>query len=273
MDAFEGRTAVVTGAASGMGRAFAERFGALGMNVVLADVEEPRLNEVAGNMRESGSNVLPVVTDVGSEASIDSLAAKAFDTFGAVHVLCNNAGVGGGGPMHELTTKDWKWVLDVNLWGVIHGIRAFLPTMLESGEEGHIVNTASMAGMISGPMMGPYNATKFAVVAISETLAAEMALVGSQIGVSVLCPGFVNTDIMDSARNRPAELAGRQYEGDPEQRAAFKALLESGRQPHEVALMVEDAIRNRRPYIFTDRQFLPPLEARFQTIVDHFPAE
>ena len=271
METFEGRTAVVTGAASGMGRAFAERFGALGMNVVLADVEEPRLNEVAGNMRESGSNVLPVVTDVGSGDSVDALAAKAFDTFGAVHVLCNNAGVGGGGPIAELTTKDWKWVLDVNLWGVIHGIRAFLPTMLSSGEEGHIVNTASMAGMMSGPMMGPYNATKFAVVAISETLHAEMTMEGGRIGVSVLCPGFVNTDIMDSARNRPAELAGRQAAPDPEQRAAFKSLLESGKQPDEVALMVEAAIRAKQLHIFTDRQFLPAFEERVQRIVASFP--
>ena len=273
MDTFEGRTAVVTGAASGMGRAFAERFGALGMNVVLADVEEPRLVEVAASMREDGVEVLPVVTDVADGASIDALAAKAFDTFGAVHVLCNNAGVGGGGPMAELTTNDWQWVIGVNLWGVIHGIRAFLPTMLASGEEGHIVNTASMAGMIAGPMMGPYNATKFAVVAISETLNAELALTGGKIGVSVLCPGFVNTDITTSARNRPASLSGRDFTPDPEQAASFKALLEAGRQPAEVALMVEAAIRERRLHIFTDREFLPVFETRVQGIVDAFPAE
>jgi NAD(P)-dependent dehydrogenase (short-subunit alcohol dehydrogenase family) len=127
--------------------------------------------------------------------------------------------------------------------------------------------------MISGPMMGPYNATKFAVVAITETLNAELAMTDGKIGASVLCPGFVNTDIMDSARNRPAELAGRQYDPDPAQRAAFKQLLESGKQPFEVALMVEDAIRNRKPYIFTDRQFLPPFQERVQRIVDAFPAE
>jgi NAD(P)-dependent dehydrogenase (short-subunit alcohol dehydrogenase family) len=271
METFEGRTAVVTGAASGMGRAFAERFGALGMNVVLADVEEPRLAEAAGQMRESGSNVLPVVTDVASGEAIDALAAKAFDTFGAVHVLCNNAGVGGGGPMHELTTNDWQWVIGVNLWGVIHGIRAFLPTMLASGEEGHIVNTASMAGMIAGPMMGPYNATKFAVVAITETLNAELSLMDADVSASVLCPGFVNTDIMTSGRNRPAELAGRDTNATPDQAAAFKAMLESGKQPAEVALMVEDAIRNKRPYIFTDREFLPTFEARVANIVSHFP--
>jgi NAD(P)-dependent dehydrogenase (short-subunit alcohol dehydrogenase family) len=272
MNEFEGRTAVVTGAASGMGRAFAERFGQLGMNVVLADVEEPRLVEVAGQMRESGSNVVPVVTDVSSGESIDALAAKAFDTFGNVHVLCNNAGVGGGGPIAELTTNDWQWVLGVNLWGVIHGLRAFLPTMIENGEEGHIVNTASMAGMIAGPMMGPYNATKFAVVAISETLSAELAGTAPQIGVSVLCPGLVNTDIITSDRNRPKDLAGgRQTPVDPDARAAFGAMLAGGKQPAEVALMVERAIRDRALHIFTDSQFLPIFEDRVQRIVAAFP--
>jgi NAD(P)-dependent dehydrogenase (short-subunit alcohol dehydrogenase family) len=271
MNEFEGRTAVVTGAASGMGRAFAERFGQLGMNVVLADVEEPRLVEVAGQMRESGSNVVPVVTDVSSGESIDALAAKAFDTFGNVHVLCNNAGVGGGGPIAELTTNDWQWVLGVNLWGVIHGLRAFLPTMIENGEEGHIVNTASMAGMIAGPMMGPYNATKFAVVAISETLSAELAATAPQIGVSVLCPGLVNTDIITSDRNRPKDLAGRQTPVDPAAREAFGAMLAGGKQPAEVALMVERAIRDRALHIFTDRDFLPILEDRVQRIVAAFP--
>ncbi|MEA3056806.1 MAG: hypothetical protein QOD30_2238 [Actinomycetota bacterium] len=271
METFEGRTAVVTGAASGMGRAFAERFGALGMKVVLADVEEPRLAEVAASMREDGIEVLPVVTDVADGSSIDALAAKAFDTFGAVHVLCNNAGVGGGGPIAELTTNDWQWVLGVNLWGVIHGLRAFLPTMLASGEEGHIVNTASMAGMIAGPMMGPYNATKFAVVAISETLHAELTGSGANVSVSVLCPGFVNTDITTSTRNRPAHLAGRDLAIDPEQQAIFKQLLASGKQPPEVALMVEAAIRAKQLHIFTDDQFLPPFQARVQTIVDSFP--
>jgi NAD(P)-dependent dehydrogenase (short-subunit alcohol dehydrogenase family) len=252
-----------------MGRAFAERFGALGMKVVLADVEEPRLAEVAASMREDGVEVLSVVTDVADGASIDALAAKAFDTYGAVHVLCNNAGVGGGGPIAELTTNDWQWVLGVNLWGVIHGLRAFLPTMLASGEEGHIVNTASMAGMIAGPMMGPYNATKFAVVAITETLHAE--LTGTNIGASVLCPGFVNTDITTSSRNRPAHLTGRDFTPDPDAAAMFKQMLESGKQPAEVALMVEDAIRTKRLHIFTDDQFLPPFQMRVQTIVDSFP--
>jgi NAD(P)-dependent dehydrogenase (short-subunit alcohol dehydrogenase family) len=272
MELTEGQTAVVTGAASGMGRAFAERFGALGLNVVLADVEEPRLVEVAGQMRESGIKVLPVVTDVADGAAMDALAAKAFDEFGAVNVLCLNAGVGGGGPIAELTTNDWEWVLGVNLWGVIHGLRAFLPTMIASGEPGHIVNTASMAGMLAGPMMGPYNATKFAVVAISETLKAEMEMTGAKIGVSVLCPGFVNTDIMDSGRNRPASLAGRELPVDEERRAGFKAMLENGRQPAEVAAMVERGIRENRLHIFTDEAMGALFEARAQSIMESFRA-
>jgi NADP-dependent 3-hydroxy acid dehydrogenase YdfG len=271
METFEGRTAVVTGAASGIGRALAERFAALGMNVVLADVEEPRLAETAAHLRESGANVLPVVTDVGSGDSVDALAAKAFDTYGAVHVLCNNAGVGGGGPIAALTTNDWKWVLDVNLWGVIHGIRAFLPTMVASGEEGHIVNTGSIAGMITAPGLGAYGATKFAVVAISETLHAELTLADSRVGVSVLCPGMVNTNIDTADRNRPPHLRGASLEPTPAERADFKARLEAGMQPAQVALLVEDGIRNRRPYIFTGREFLPIFEARVRTIIDAFP--
>jgi NAD(P)-dependent dehydrogenase (short-subunit alcohol dehydrogenase family) len=270
MELTEGQTAVVTGAASGMGRAFAERFGALGLNVVLADVEEPRLVEVAGQMRESGVRVTPVVTDVADEAAWDSLAAKVFDEYGAVNVLCLNAGVGGGGPIHELTTNDWQWVLGVNLWGVIHGLRAFLPTMITSGEPGHVVSTASMAGMLAGPMMGPYNATKFAVVAIMETMRAEMEMLGTNISCSVLCPGFVNTDIMDSGRNRPSSLPGREMPVDEERRAGFKAMLESGRQPDEVARMVERGIRENRLHIFTDEGMGALFEARAHAIIDEF---
>ena len=272
METFEGRTAVVTGAASGIGRGLAERFAALGMNVVLADVEEPRLAEAAARMRESNANVLPVVTDVASGESIDALAAKAFDTFGAVHVLCNNAGVGGGGPIAELTTNDWKWVLDVNLWGVIHGIRAFLPTMVQTGEEGHIVNTASIAGMITAPGLGAYHASKFGVVAISETLHDELTLADSRIGVSVLCPGMVNTNIDSADRNRPADLRGASLQPTPAERADFKARLEAGMQPSQVARLVEDGIRNRKRYIFTGREFLPAFEARVRTIIDAFPS-
>jgi NAD(P)-dependent dehydrogenase (short-subunit alcohol dehydrogenase family) len=269
MELEAGQTAVVTGAASGMGRAFAERFGKLGMNVVLADVEEPRLVEVAATMREDGSTVLPVVADVAAEAAMDDLAAKAFDEFGKVNVVCLNAGVGGGGPIAELGTKDWEWVLGVNLWGVIHGLRAFLPTMLQSGEPGHIVSTASMAGMMAGPMMGPYNATKFAVVAIMETLRAELEMTGANVSCSVLCPGFVNTDIMNSSRNRPAELAGH---ADPEAPAEMAEMIkqrfETATPPSRVAEIVEEGIRSNRLHLFTDQEFRPIFEGRVQTILE-----
>jgi NAD(P)-dependent dehydrogenase (short-subunit alcohol dehydrogenase family) len=266
-----GQTAVVTGAASGMGRAFAERFGKLGMNVVLADIEEPRLVEVAGSMREDGSTVLPVVADVASESSFDELARTAFDTYGAVNVVCLNAGVGGGGPIAELGTKDWQWVLGVNLWGVIHGLRAFLPTMLASGEPGHIVSTASMAGMMAGPMMGPYNATKFAVVAIMETLRAELEMTGANVSCSVLCPGFVNTDIINSGRNRPKELAGYQgapLEADNPMAEMIKQRFETATPPSRVAEIVEEGIRENRLHLFTDQEFKPIFEGRVQTILD-----
>lgn len=271
MELQEGQTAVVTGAASGMGRAFAERFGALGMNVVLADVEEARLVEVAGSMREDGANVLPVVADVASGESVDELARKSFDAFGAVHVLCNNAGVGTGGPIAELGTTDWQWTLGVNLWGVIHGIRAFLPTMLTSGEPGHIVNTASLAGLFSAPMMGPYNASKYAVVAISEALRSELAMTGANVSVSVLCPGFVNTDIMNSSRNRPNELAGYTPASatDPEMAEMVRQRFEAAMRPDQVAEIVERGIREDELYLFTEgAEFVDILQARFDAIIE-----
>ena len=269
MELEAGQTAVVTGAASGMGRAFAERFGKLGMNVVLADVEEPRLADAAASMREDGSNVLPVVTDVSAKESIEALAAKAFDTFGNVHVLCNNAGVGGGGLTWECTEGDWEWTLGVNLWGVIYGIKAFVPTMLESGEPGHVVNTASMAGMMNGPYMGPYNASKFAVVAITETLRAELEMTGAKVSASVLCPGLVNTDIINSQRNRPAHLPGAApLEAPNDMAEMMKQAFQMATKPERVAEIVEEGIRLNRLHLFTDQEFRPHFEGRVQTILE-----
>jgi NAD(P)-dependent dehydrogenase (short-subunit alcohol dehydrogenase family) len=270
MEAFAGRTAVVTGAASGIGRALAERFGALGMRVVLADVEVPRLADVAASMRRAGVDVLPIVTDVADPVAVDGLAAAAFDAYGAVHVLCNNAGVGGGGPIAKLALDDWRWVLGVNLWGVVHGLHAFLPTMLASGEEGHVVNTASLMGMFATPGSGPYHASKYAVVAISEVLHAELAAKEANVSVSVLCPGAVNTDILTSSRNRPASLVAGGSLRDVEEQAELKRMLERSTDPAEVARLVEAAIRTRRLYVFTGphRQYVEP---RFRAILDNFP--
>ncbi len=202
MKDLQGKVAVVTGGASGIGRAVAEAAATAGMQVVLADIEEAALKEADTAMTASGAEVLSVVTDVSVGSSVDELRDKALARFGAVHLVHNNAGVAVGGPLWTVTEADWTWVLGVNLWGVVHGIRAFVPVLLEQGE-GHVVNTASLAGLTSPSMLGPYNVTKHAVVTMSETLYRDLEAVGSRVGVSVLCPGFVQTRIAESDRNRP----------------------------------------------------------------------
>ena len=273
MDQLEGKVAVVTGAASGIGRALADRFAAERMKVVLADVETDALAAAEKELRDAGADVLAVTTDVSDAHSVDALARATVDAFGAAHVVCNNAGVGGGGQMQTLTTADWEWVLGVNLWGVIHGIRAFLPILLEQ-DEAHVVNTASMAGLVGGPFMGPYNASKFAVVAISETLFKEMAMQGGTVGVSVLCPGWVNTNIADSERNRPEALrpagadATAAAEASTGMRDMLRQMLSTGMAPADVAGRVVDAVRGRRFYVLTHPEMKPAIEARMRSILD-----
>jgi NAD(P)-dependent dehydrogenase (short-subunit alcohol dehydrogenase family) len=271
MDELDGKVAVVTGAASGIGAALAGRFASEGMRVVLADVEVGPLQEAADELAADGAEVLAVPTDVSRGNDVDRLAAAAADAFGPVHVLCNNAGVGAGGLLADLTTEDWEWVLGVNLWGVIHGLRAFLPGMLAHGEPGHIVNTASLAGLVSAPMMGPYGASKFAVVGISEALYHELQLTGSRIGASVLCPGWVNTQIYASERNRPAGMgsatAGLGVDGDP-RAEMLRAVLASGMAPDAVADLVLGAIRDGRFYVLTHPEMTPAVEARMRGILD-----
>ena len=201
MKEFQGKVAVVTGAASGIGRALAERCAQEGMRVVLAGINEQTLMQASQELQAIGASVLAVQTDVSKAADVEALAQKAFDTYGAVHLLFNNAGVGAGISLWESTLADWEWTLGVNLWGVIYGIRAFVPRMLEQDTEGHIVNTASIAGLVSGPGLGIYRMTKHGVVTLSETLYHELALRGAKVKVSVLCPGFVNTRIMDCAQS------------------------------------------------------------------------
>jgi NAD(P)-dependent dehydrogenase (short-subunit alcohol dehydrogenase family) len=265
-----GKVAVVTGAASGIGNALATRFAAEGMKVVLADVEEDALNGAAKRLADTGAEVLPVVTDVSKVDQVTDLAHSTFDAFGTAHVVCNNAGVATGGPIWQLTEADWAWVLGVNLWGVIHGISAFVPRLVEQGE-GHVVNTASIAGLTSAPLMAPYNASKHAVVTISETLQHELTLHGSPVKVSVLCPGWVNTRIADAERNRPPELRNPEDEIDPVGEAAqsfLRNLLTSGLDPAEVAAMVFDAVRDERFYVLTHPEMTRMVQARMEEIIE-----
>jgi NAD(P)-dependent dehydrogenase (short-subunit alcohol dehydrogenase family) len=274
MDTFEGKTAVVTGAASGIGLALARRFGAEGMKLVLADIEADALDQATDALRAEGAEVVSRVTDVSKGDQVDALAAAALDAFGAVHLVANNAGVGGGGQMDTLTTADWEWVLGVNLWGVIHGMRVFLPMLLEQGE-GHIVNTASVAGLFAAPFMGPYNASKFAVVALSETTYNELAMVGSPVGISVLCPSWVRTRIHESARNRPDELrgpdAGAEAERDEMVAGVIAGLIAGGISPEDVADQVVDAVAAKRFYILTHPDSKAMVGDRMQAILDDAP--
>jgi len=265
----KGKVAVVTGAASGIGNAVATRLAAEGMKVVLADIEEGPLADAEKKLADEGATVLAVPTDVTKGDQVDALAEKTFATFGTAHVVHNNAGVATGGPMWTLSEADWQWVLGVNLWGVIHGVRAFVPRMVEQAE-GHVVNTASMAGLTSAPMMGPYNVSKHGVVTLSETLAAELVLFGSPVKVSVLCPGWVNTRINEADRNRPAELQKAPSEDTTMMEAGrqmLDGLLKSGLQPSEVASKVFDAIREERFYILTHPEMTPMIQQRMEDVL------
>lgn len=248
----QGRVAVVTGGASGIGLGMAERFASEGMRVVLADIERGSLDEAAGKLEAKGAEVLSVETDVADVDAMDALAAKTLERFGAVHVVCNNAGVGGGGPTWELTTEDWEFVLGPDLWGVIHGVRVFAKHLVAQNE-GHIVNTASMAGLVSVPGLGPYNVAKHGVVTLSETLYGELRQAGLKVGVSVLCPGFVKTRIFESQRHRPEGWT--EPERDPEETKLRETMLEQvlagAMDPAEVARQVVEAIREDRFYILT----------------------
>lgn len=249
MQDLHGKVAVVTGGASGIGKALARRFASEGARVVIGDVEAAALERAVSELRASGADVEGVVTDVTDPAQMQALGDAAVAAFGGVHVFCNNAGVGGGGLSWEMPLSTWEWVIGVNLWGVIHGVRTFVPLLMQQ-TEAHIVNTASVAGLVAAPFMGPYNASKHAVVAISETLHHELAMSAPQVKVSVLCPGWVNTKIAESARNRPEHLK----EGaapDADAAALLRGFLEQGMPPDEVAAKVLAAMREERFWILT----------------------
>lgn len=267
MQDFQGRTAVVTGGASGIGLAIARRLGREGMNLVLGDIEQPALDEAVAAFDAAGVPVLGIETDVSDVESVRRLAAAADQRFGNIHLLCNNAGVGGGGAILEPDDLDvWEWVLGVDLFGVLHGIKVFGPSMVAHGEPCHMVNTASMAGLVPTPGLGSYTVSKYAVVAMSETLSLETA--DTNLGVSVLCPGFVQTKIADSQRNIPEHLVRLEEPSEEEEfvRQAVAELISAGIAPEQVADDVVDAVRSGRFYILTHPEYAAQIRHRAEWI-------
>lgn len=274
MKDFEDKVAVVTGAASGIGRGMAERFATEGMKVVLADIEQEALAKAESEMKTRGATVLSVRTDVSKAGDVETLAQKTLDAFGAVHVLCNNAGVidAADRPIWECTLAELKWVMGVNLCGVIHGIRIFVPIMLEQDTECHIVNTAYVGGLVSSAHDAIYTMTKHGVVALSETIHLRLAEKNAKVKVSVLCPGFINTRFVGAERNRPVELqddpAVNQLSPEEEQRVQrMRQLLQEGMPPDQVADYVVKAIREEKFYILTHPEFKKEIETRMENIL------
>lgn len=274
MQDFEGKVAVVTGAASGVGKALAERFAQAGMKVVLADVEEQALDTTVAEFRGREFDVLGVLTDVSKAASVEEMARRTLDAYGGVHVLCNNAGVlamDGDRRIWEHSLRDWEWMLGVNMWGVIHGIKTFLPIMLAQDVEGHVVNTASIAGLTSGAGLAIYGTTKHAVVRISEALHLQLAEMDAKVKTSVLCPSGVNTRIAQASRNRPDELWDEGARSSPEQIAQQRSgrtnLSQMGMPPEEVAEQVLQAIQDEQFYILTHPGSEDAVRTRMENIV------
>lgn len=274
MKRFSGRTAVITGAGSGFGLETSRIAAREGMNVVMADVQQDALDRAVAEIEALGAPVLPLRLDVAKAAEVESLGAAVQARFGAPHLVFNNAGVGFGGLIWEHTLKDWEWVVGVNLMGVAHGIRVFTPMMLAAAAadpdyEGHIVNTASMAGLLNAPNMGVYNVTKHAVVSLSETLHQDLSLVTDQIHASVLCPFFVPTGIHHSHRNRPGDLAaGKPTRSQLIGQAMIGKAVGSGKVTAEqVAQRVMDAVRDRQFYIYSHPQALASVQTRMEDVM------
>ncbi len=276
MKNFKGRTAVITGGAGGFGREFANIGAKLGMHLVLADVEQKALDAAGEELRAGGAQVLAVKVDVSKPEAVDALAAATVERFGVPSLVFNNAGVGHGGLVWEHSLRDWEWVLGVNIWGVVHGVRAFTPMMLQAaksdpGYEGHVINTASMAGLLTAPNMGIYNVSKHAVVALTETMYQDLKLVTDQVSCSVLCPYFVPTGIHNSQRNRPAELSDPNAKPTQSQLIAQamsdKAVTSGKVTAAQVAQKVFEAISAGEFYIYSHPQALGNVQSRMEAII------
>ena len=274
MKEFHGRVAVITGAASGIGRALAGRCASLGMKLVLADIEKEALAVTEQEMRATGARVLTVPTDVSYAADVEALAERTLERYGAVHLLFNNAGVGLIGPTAwESTVADWEWILGVNLWGVIHALHAFVPALLTQTEESHIINTASTAGLVPGPRMAAYSAAKHAVISLSESLYHEMRERGTRVKVSVVCPGLVDTRLLEASRNRPISLQNalaEEIKRDVRHAADLARMRQasaSGMTADELARRVFGAIVAEQLYVVTHPWVTEALEERTKEIV------
>ncbi len=293
MKEFKEKVAVITGAASGIGRGIARKAVKERMKVVLADIEKEALNQTEEELKTSGADVISVLIDVSKSEDIERLAQETLNAFGEVHLLCNNAGVGVPGPIWEGTLPDWEWIIGVNLWGVIHGVRTFIPIMLQQDNECHIVNTSSMAGLLpGGERLGIYGVTKHGVVALSESLRASFGQLGAKIGVSVLCPGIVNTKIVNCERNRPAEFCDPDYmnkdrlllfepsmerykKNHPETEQYIDLVLEmyeKGTSPDQAGDVVFEAIKNDIFYIYTELGLMwkKGMKTRFDGILEDY---
>ena len=270
MKQFKDRVSVITGAGSGFGREFARIAASRGMKLALADIQQDALGTITNELKAAGTQILTQHLDVSDATAMDRFAGTVFAAYGNVHLLFNNAGVGTGGLIWEHSVADWQWVLGVNLWGVIHGIRCFVPRMISANDEGHIINTASVAGLLSAQTMGPYNVSKHGVVTLSETLFQDLRITGSKLGVTVLCPAFVDTGIKDAGRNRPAGLgnAAPQTESQRIAEEQTRKAVTSGRiSAADVAAKTFAAIEDNHFYCLTHPRILGSVELRLQDIV------